>query len=125
MSITPTELQAYTDFEAVKERAAEKLELDILEAETYIEKEIGKSLSEFTSLPRKLRLALLKVAQFFALVNGDESLMKGYKSEKIGDYSYTLGDGSKMTMPDVLDLLDEYMEKESSTGGFFMRMRPL
>lgn len=126
MSITPAELKAYSVFEGVNDRSDNLLQMDILEAETYIESELGKSLGEFTPLPEKLRLALLKVAQYFALVNSDESMAKGYKSEKIGDYSYTLSDGSTMSMPDVSALLKDYTDKaESSDGNVFLRIRAL
>ena len=126
MSITPAELKAYSVFEDVIDRADDLLEMDILEAETYIEGELGKTLDEFDPLPKKLHLALLKVAQYFALVNSDESIVKGYKSEKMGDYSYSLADGSSMSMPDVSSLLDYYIEKEEpSDGNVFLRMRAL
>lgn len=126
MSITPSELKSYSVFEDVHDRADKLLEMDILEAETYIQKKIELPLSEYVPLPSKLRLALLKVAQFFALINSDESITKGYKSEKIGDYSYTLSDGSTMSIPDVSDLLDEYVKKEEkSDGNVFLRMRVL
>lgn len=126
MSITPEELKTYSVFEDVIDRADELLEMDILEAETYIQTKIELPLIEYAPLPSKLRLALLKVAQFFALTNSDESITKGYKSEKIGDYSYTLADGSTMSIPDVSDLLDDYIEKEEpSDGNVFLRMRVL
>lgn len=126
MSITPQEIKDYSVFEDVIERSDALLEMDILEAETYIEGRLKKPLGEFIPIPEKLRLALLKVAQYFALVNSDESIVKGYKSEKMGDYSYTLSDGSIMSIPDVLGLLDEYIEKDvSSDGNVFLRIRAL
>ena len=126
MSITPADLKAYSTFEKVLSRPDDQLKMDILEAEAYIQKKISKPLNEYVPLPDKLKLALLKVGQFFALVNGDESIVKGYKSEKIGDYSYTLGDGSALNMPDITDLLADYApEDEGQTNGFFLRMRPI
>lgn len=126
MSITPAELKAYSVFEDVINRDDTLLKMDILEAETYIQKKIELPLSEYVLLPSKLRLALLKVAQFFALTNSDESITKGYKSEKIGDYSYTLADGSTMSIPDVSDLLGDYIKKEEpSDSDVFLRMRVL
>lgn len=125
MSITPENLKAYSTFEKVKERPDKLLKMDILEAETYVQKRIEKPLNEYDPLPEKLRLALLKVAQFFALVNSDEAIVKGYKSEKISDYSYTLPDGTAMSIPDVSDLLDDYINKDLQDGNVFLRMRPL
>ncbi|MGJ9460114.1 protein YqbG [Oceanobacillus sp. CF4.6] len=126
MTITPLELKAYTDFPTVKDREDSKIQSDILEAETHIEKKLGRPISDFDPLPEKMKLALLKVAQFFALINSDESMVKGFKSEKIGDYSYTLKDGTSLAMPDVQDLISDYVAEDTSTdGGFFMRMRSI
>lgn len=126
MSITPTDLKAYSTFEAVQNRPDPQLKMDILEAETYVNSKIEKPLKEYDDLPTELKLALLKVAQFYALINGDESIIKGYKSEKIGDYSYTLSDGSSLSMPDVSGLLDGFMPKDDKKrDGVFLRMRPI
>lgn len=125
MTITPTELKEYTEFEAVKNRSDANLARDILEAETYIDGKIDPKLVTHVPIPEKLKLALLKVAQFVALVNSDESMAKGYKSEKIGDYSYTLGDGSSLRFPDVSGLLADYLSAPEPSKGMFMRIRPL
>jgi hypothetical protein len=126
MPITPSDLKSYSVFEDVLERDDDHLKMDILEAVTYVESKLEKPFEEYKPLPDKLKLALLKVAQFFALVNSDESMAKGYKSEKIGDYSYTLQDGSKLTIPDISDLISEFVKKEeSSNGNVFLRMRAL
>lgn len=126
MSITPEELKQYSVFEDVLERPDPLLKMDILEAETYINKKISKPLKELVPLPETLKLALLKVAQYFALVNSDESINKGYKSEKIGDYSYTLSDGSSVSVPDVSDLIADFIDVTVPTeGNVFLRMRAL
>lgn len=126
MSITPDELKQYSVFEDVLERPEPLLKMDILEAETYINKKISKPLTELVPLPGTLQLALLKVAQYFALVNSDESINKGYKSEKIGDYSYTLSDGSSVSVPDVSDLIADFIDVTVPTeGNVFLRMRAL
>ena len=126
MSITPEELKQYSVFEDVLERPDPLLKMDILEAETYINKKISRPLTELVPLPETLRLALLKVAQYFALVNSDESINKGYKSEKIGDYSYTLSDGSSVSVPDVTDLIADFIDVTVPTeGNVFLRMRAL
>ena len=125
MVITPLELKEYSAFEAVKERADTLLKLDILEAEANIQKQVEKPLAEYVPLPAEIRLAVLKVAQYFALINSDESISKGFKSEKIGDYSYTMGDGSGLVPPDVSALLEDFAKVGESKTGFFMRMRPL
>ncbi|WP_440705911.1 protein YqbG [Heyndrickxia oleronia] len=130
MLITPSDLKSYTDFEAIKERADDKLEKDILEAEVEIESIVGHDFSEpqYNPLPEKAKLALLKMAQFFALINSDESIVKGYKSEKIGDYSYSLADGNSIRKPDVLSLLKGYIKDvppPSNEETIQMRLRSL
>lgn len=124
MLITPSDLKAYSVFDVVKERPDELLEQDILEAEVEIESIVGHDFSQYNQLPDKAKLALLKMAQFFALINSDESITKGIKSEKIGDYSYTLSDGQGIKKPDVYNLLKEYIEP-SQIGSVNLRMRAL
>jgi len=126
MLITPSDLKAYSVFDVVKERPDELLEQDILEAEVEIESIVGHDFSEYDTLPEKAKLALLKMSQFFALINSDESITKGIKSEKIGDYSYTLSDGQSIKKPDVYNLLKEYIKTEPSRiGSVNLRMRAL
>ncbi|MEC1262511.1 DUF3199 family protein [Bacillus swezeyi] len=111
MLITPDEIIQYSVFEAVKNRPPELLRRDILEAEADIQQMTGHRFTDekYYPLPEKARLALLQLAQYYALKNGDESLLKGYKSEKLGDYSYTLSDGGGIVKPDVYKLLEEYI----------------
>lgn len=125
MIITPQDLRDYSEFEAVKERADNLLKFDILEAEANVQKQVEKPLADYVPIPAEIRLAVLKVAQYFALINSDESISKGYKSEKIGDYSYTMGDGSGLALPDVSALLEDYAKVGESKTGFFMRIRSL
>ncbi|MCP1149846.1 MULTISPECIES: protein YqbG [Bacillus] len=112
MLISPEEVRAYTVFESVKNRSDELLESDIIEAEAEVFKIVGHDFTseKYQPLPEKARIALIKMAQFFALINGDESIIKGYKSEKIGDYSYTLADGNAISKPDVYNLLIDFIE---------------
>jgi Protein of unknown function (DUF3199) len=126
MLITPSDLKAYSVFDVVKERPDELLEQDILEAEVEIESIVGHDFSEYDPLPEKAKLALLKMSQFFALINSDESITKGIKSEKIGDYSYTLSDGQSIKKPDVYNLLKEYITPGYvQDGSVNLRMRAL
>lgn len=112
MLISPEEVRAYTVFESVKNRSDELLESDIIEAEAEVFKIAGHDFTseKYQPLPEKAKIALIKMAQFFALINGDESIIKGYKSEKIGDYSYTLADGNAVSKPDVYNLLIDFIE---------------
>lgn len=111
MLITPDEIIQYSVFEAVKNRPPELLRRDILEAEADVQQMTGHRFTneKYHPFPEKARLALLQLAQYYALKNGDESLLKGYKSEKLGDYSYTLSDGGGIVKPDVYKLLEEYI----------------
>ncbi|MGQ8969971.1 protein YqbG [Bacillus altitudinis] len=112
MLISPEEVRAYSVFESVKNRSDELLISDIIEAEAEVFKIVGHDFTseKYQPLPEKAKIALIKMAQFFALINGDESIIKGYKSEKIGDYSYTLADGNAVTKPDVYNLLIDFIE---------------
>ncbi|MGE6857493.1 protein YqbG [Bacillus pumilus] len=112
MLISPEDVRAYTVFESVKKRSDELLESDIIEAEAEVFKIVGHDFTseKYQPLPEKAKIALIKMAQFFALINGDESIIKGYKSEKIGDYSYTLADGNAVTKPDVYNLMIDFIE---------------
>ncbi|MDR4995394.1 DUF3199 family protein [Bacillus altitudinis] len=112
MLISPEDVRAYTVFESVKDRSDELLISDIIEAEAEVFKIVGHDFTseKYQPLPEKAKIALIKMAQFFALINGDESIIKGYKSEKIGDYSYTLADGNAVSKPDVYNLLIDFIE---------------
>ncbi|WP_343311262.1 DUF3199 family protein [Bacillus atrophaeus] len=126
MLITPADLKAYSVFDSVKDRADELLAQDIIEAVAEISLEVGHDFSgeKYDPLPEKVRLAVIKMAQFYALINSDESITKGYTTEKIGDYSYTLGNGSTIQKPDVYALIKGYvMPADSTLEGTEVKMR--
>ncbi|EAC7181131.1 DUF3199 family protein [Listeria monocytogenes] len=128
--ITPEELITYSDFDSVKERNEEKLVMDILEAEMDLQAALGKSLADIRSkntkesgFPETLKLALLRLAQFRALYNTSESMQKGYSSEKIADYSYSLANGESINYPDISNLIADYkVEKSTDKRKFQFRM---
>ncbi|EMG9622412.1 DUF3199 family protein [Listeria monocytogenes] len=128
--ITPEELITYSDFDSVKERNEEKLVMDILEAEMDLQAAVGKSLADIrskntkeSSFPETLKLALLRLAQFRALYNTSESMQKGYSSEKIADYSYSLANGESINYPDISNLIADYkVEKSTDKRKFQFRM---
>lgn len=106
--ITSTDLIAYSVFDQVRQRDSTLLENDIMEAQAELETIVGHDYSDptkYPTLPDRAKLALLKLAQFYSLVNSDESMIKGILSEKLGDYSYTMSDGTKMEKPDVAHLI--------------------
>lgn len=114
--ITPKELKTYSEFESVQERSDESLLLDIIEAESDLESTLRQPISEVLDvdgkLPEKLRIALLKLAQFFALINSDDSIQKGYTSEKMSDYSYTIGSGDSLKKPDIAGLINGFINED-------------
>ncbi|MBC1233156.1 DUF3199 family protein [Listeria booriae] len=114
--ITPKELKTYSEFESVQERSDESLLLDIIEAESDLESTLRQPISEVLDvdekLPEKLRIALLKLAQFFALINSDDSIQKGYTSEKMSDYSYTIGSGDSLKKPDISGLINGFINED-------------
>ncbi|WP_309087195.1 DUF3199 family protein [Domibacillus sp.] len=129
MLITAEELVNYTSFDEVKNREGDLLGQDILEAEVEVREIVGHDFTDeaYQPLPPEARLAVLKLAQYFALVNTDESLTKGIKSEKVGDYSYTVSEAIGSSMPNVSNLLKPFIKKEepADPGTARMRMRAL
>lgn len=121
MMITPQEVKDYSVFTAVKNRPDALLEHDILEAVAEIRMYCGHTFDDaelYPTLPAEARLACIKLAQYFALVNGDESIVKGIKSEKLGDYSYTLADGSSLEKPVINVLLSPYITRTAGRVRF-------
>lgn len=129
MLITAEELGNYTVFDEVKDREDELLEQDILEAEVEVKGIVGHDFTDeaYQPLPPEVRLAILKLAQYYTLINSDESLTKGIKSEKIGDYSYSVSETSANSKPDISGLLKAFVKKEdpADPGTASMRMRAL
>jgi hypothetical protein len=132
--VTPQNVIAYTVFEKVKNRSPLLLEKDIIEAEQEIKSIVGHSFDGvdaegnplYPAYPPEVEIAYLKMAQFFSLINSDESITKGYQSERIGDYSYTLANGQTVRKPDVYDLLAAYVRPaEIKTGNTRLRMRSI
>ena len=111
--ITPVELRAYTSFDSVKARSDQQLTDDIIQAEAdifdYVHHEFPTN--EYPTVPVRVKLACKKLAEYYALSALDESAVKGYKSEKIGDYSYTMADGSGLRgKPEITALLEAYVK---------------
>lgn len=93
--VTPTEVIEYTAFAKVKSRQPSQLEMDIIQAEAEIFTWCGHTFSEtdYPEIPAEVKLAAIKLTEFFALSNTDTGFVRGYQSESIGNYSYTLSDG--------------------------------
>lgn len=125
--ITPEQVIDYTEFEAVKARAPNKLQSDILQAETELFSKAGHKFDtpDYVPLPATVQLALIKLAEYYALINSDESIAKGYASERLGDYSYTLSDGRTVSKPAIDLLIAEYSRKVAPKRPVSFRMRAL
>lgn len=125
--ITPEQVIAYTDFESVKARAPSKLASDILQAETELFTKAGHRFDApaYIPLPAPVELALIKLAEYYALVNSDESIAKGYSSERLGDYSYTLPDGRTISKPAIDLLIAEFIQKPAPKRPVSFKMRAL
>jgi hypothetical protein len=119
--ITAQEVKDYSVFQKVKDREDPHLQNDIIEALADIEMIVGHSFTDYETTPERAKLAALKLSQFYALVNSDESMIKGIKAESLGDYSYTLSDGTTIQKPEVAHLLVDYVVKRKGRTSFRMR----
>ena len=125
--IVPQQITDYTEFEAVKERAPNKLNSDILQAETELFSKAGHRFDKppYPPIPPEVTLALIKLAEYYALTNSDESIAKGYTSERLSDYSYTLSDGQTIKKPAIDLLIADYIQKAAPKRPVSFRMRTL
>lgn len=125
--ITPTQVINYSEFDAVKARLPAKLQSDILQAEIEIFNKAGHKFTDsiYNPLPAEVELALIKLTEYYALVNSDESIAKGYTSERLGDYSYTLSDGTNISKPSIDLLIADYVVKTAPKRPVSFRMRAL
>lgn len=122
--LTPSEVKAYTSFDAVKERTDAQIEIDIQQAEADVFAYVGHEFpqTEYVVFPDRAKTALLLLSEHYALVRSDDALVKGYKSEKLKDYSYTVGDNATLAgKPEIANLLRPYV-KGGSGGGVRLRV---
>lgn len=120
--ITPQEVKEYTSFDSVKNRDDEKIHFDIVQAKQDIFKYCGHRFTTYQQLPDEVKLALIKLTEYYALINSDEGIAKGIQSESLGNYSYSIGE--KTYKMNLKSLLDDYVENTSKRGTRF-RMRSL
>lgn len=127
MIISAEEVQAYSVFDRVKSRSVERLTADIVEAEAAVFQIVGHDFTneKYQPLPEKARIALLKMAQYFAMLNDDESMIKGFTSEKMGDYSYAKAADQVKGKPNVYALLVDYIEPSLTDGSAKLKVRSL
>lgn len=113
---TVMEIKDYTEFDVVKERCDNKKILhDILKAESEIFTVCGHKFEEYESIPEEVKLVCIELTEYYALIAVDESIAKGYTSEKIGDYSYSMNSNGTLKKPVYLNLLKDYIKNDTST----------
>jgi len=127
MLIQPSDVVSYSVYDQVKNRPEPLLIQDILEAEAEAARMAGHSFTDpvYSPLPEKIKLALLKLSQYFALINQNEAAASAYQSEKIGDYSYTVAGEGGIRKPAVRHLLCEYIAPGYSPVSANAKVRPL
>lgn len=125
--IVPEQVIDYTEFDSVKTRAPNRLQSDILQAEIELFNKAGHKFRDpqYIPLPAEVELALIKLTEYYALVNSDESMAKGYTSERLSDYSYTLSDGNSISKPSIDLLIANYIVKAAPKRPVSFRMRAL
>lgn len=114
--VTVMEIKDYTEFDVVKERCDNKKILhDILKAESEIFTVCGHKFEEYESIPEEVKLVCIDLTEYYALIAVDESIAKGYTSEKIGDYSYSMNSSGTLKKPVYLNLLKDYIKNDTSS----------
>lgn len=124
--VTPAEVKAYSDFQAVQNRSDDKLKIDITRAEQYVISYTNNRFDgkEYPEPPEEVKTAVILVAEVYAYnaVEGDRKL----KSETFDDYSYTLSDANapKLDALDLGPLLDDFVIVQPKHG-VTMKLRKL
>lgn len=124
--VTPQEIKDYTDFEKVMARTEPKLQTDIVRAENYIIHRTNNNFQDdqkYPGIPSDIKLATILVAEFYANIKDPQ---KRYQSETFEDYSYTISDGSDISVDDIdiSALISPYICKEA-VGTLDMKLRKL
>lgn len=122
--IQPQQVQDYTEFQIVKDRCTnEKIKYDILKAEMEIFSVCGHKFETYSVIPEEVQQVCIELAEYYALVAGDESSVKGVVSERIGDYSYQLNSDGTIRKPVFLNMLKEYIKPNESSIGTKVKFR--
>lgn len=116
--VSSIEVKDYTEFEVVKARCDNnKILHDILKAESEIYSICGHKFEEYTTVPEQVKLACVGLAEYYALIAGEEGITKGYISERLSDYSYSMKSDGSLNKPVYMNLLREYIKTDTSTIG--------
>lgn len=119
MLITPKDIRDYTTFNDVRRRTDYQLEFDIIMSEQEIFKYVGHDFSDITkypTIPDEVRVACIKLSEYNAMMNSDESFVKGYTSVNLaGELQYSLPDGGKIDQTYLQYLLHNHVNEATSS----------
>lgn len=126
--IVPDDVRGYTDSEKVKARSNLQLEFDISRAENYVISYTNNRFNtdEYTEkIPDDIRMALILLAEAYALKSVNASAVVSIKSETFDDYSYTIDTERTDLIADLQlgPMLEPYMSNNS--GDTVMKLRKL
>ncbi|KGK88035.1 DUF3199 family protein [Clostridium sp. HMP27] len=124
MLIDSKQVEEYTEFSIVKARCASgKIKHDILKAQMEIFAVCGHKFEKYNTIPEEVQQVCIELAEYYALIAGDESTVKGYVSERIGDYSYQLNADGTIKKPVYLNMLKDYILTNQSSTSNKVRFR--
>lgn len=126
--IVPEDVRGYTDSEKVKARSNLQLKFDISRAENYV---ISYTNNRFNTeeyaktIPDDIRMALILLAEAYALKSVNASSVVSIKSETFDDYSYTIDTERTDLIADLQlgPMLEPYMSSDS--GDTVVKLRKL
>jgi hypothetical protein len=124
MWVNAEEVKAYSDNTLVKNRTNYKLEIDIARAEQYVKTYSNNDFSEYETIPENVKVAVILIAEVYA----NNAALSGieYKSETIGDYSYTASEKQTLSLDkiDLATLLEKFIIQKPRNS-ITMRLRKL
>lgn len=126
--IVPDDVRGYTDSEKVKARSNLQLEFDISRAENYVISYTNNRFNtdEYTEkIPDDIRMALILLAEAYAIKSVNASAVVSIKSETFDDYSYTIDTERTDLIADLQlgPMLEPYMS--SNSGDTIMKLHKL
>jgi hypothetical protein len=125
--IIPQDIIDYTENSKVSLRQTTKLEFDIVQAESELERIFIENNKDFQIIkdmnpfPSKAKLALIMLAEYFAL-RAISQKNAGVSSETLDDYTYQK---AEISMPDVTGLVKEFLKIENTPNPVSFKMRLL
>lgn len=127
--VSPKEVKAYSEIEAVQQRTKARLEVDIARAEQYVITYTKNRFADCDKIPSPVRTAVILLAEVYASYSNQLKKTDGgaIKSETYDDYAFTVGEGTledRVKALDLAALLDDFVVQQAS-GTVTMRIRKL